>query len=151
MTNEPTRRLDDDALLAAVGDMLDATEPLRDELVELVSTEAFAMRNIDALMADLVHDSAAASSGTRADDSFRTMSFAADDVDIEVQFSGDGATVHGRVDPPTAQCTMDDSSGEHRLTLDEYGRFTATTESGRLRFVVTLVDGRQIATPWIFR
>ena len=151
MTDEPTRPLDDETLLAAVGDMLAETEPLRSDLVDVVSTEAFAMRSIDALMAELVHDTAASAGGTRAEESFRTISFAAHGVDIEVRFGSDGRTVHGWIDPPDARCTMDDAVEGRPLTLDEFGRFTAATGSGRLRFVITLPDGRSIATPWIFR
>ncbi len=150
MTDDSANELADDILLAAVGDMLDSTEPLRHELVDSASADAFAMRSIDAELADLVHDSASAASGTRAQESFRTISFNADGVEIEIQFSDD-EIVFGRIDPPDVSCTIEGEGDAQELNLDEFGRFTTTTRTGRLRIVVTLGSERRIATPWIFR
>jgi hypothetical protein len=139
---------DDDALLEVVGEMLELKEPLRSDFAERVVVDAIAFRDLDSLLAAVVHDSALSQSGTR-DDAFRTLTFSADDVEIEIEFSPNGS-INGRIDPPEGDCVLESSDDRLSVPLDHFGRFTVSKGGSRLRLVLTRHSRPTIVTPWVF-
>jgi hypothetical protein len=140
---------DDDTLLEVVGETLDLSEPLRADFAERVVVDAFEFRDLDSLLAALVHDSAVSDSGTRGD-AFRTVTFAIDDVEIEIEFSVDGTSIIGRIDPADGECVLETSDDRVPIAIDRFGRFSVSTGGSRLRLIVTRQSGRTIVTPWVF-
>lgn len=141
---------DDDTLLEIVGETLDLSEPLRADFAERVVVDAFEFRDLDSLLAALVHDSAVGHSGTRGDDAFRTVTFAVDDVEIEIEFSADRTSIIGRIDPADGECVLETSDDRVPVAIDKFGRFSVSTGGSRLRLIVTRQSGRRIVTPWVF-
>jgi hypothetical protein len=139
--------MDDDVLLRALGDVLDADEPFPAPLRD-VEAAAFASRRLDDELAELLYDTAAEPAGVRGDDGPRTLSFAAGDHVIDVELHDDGLV--GQISPPDAVLLLDGPDGEAALEPDRLGRFTAVAPIGRLRFVIGAAS-RRIVTPWVFR
>lgn len=150
--NEPgRRRLDDDALLALVGEVLDLTEPLDERLVEQVTEDAFALRAIDARMAELVADSMQGTTGVRSDDSRRTLVYEVDDVLIELELTMAGE-LHGTLQAMADDdCLLETVAGTVAVPLDHHGRFELVVSGPRLRLIVARASGGRVVTPWIFR
>ena len=145
--------IEDEELLRALGEVLDADEPFPVALVD-AEAAAFASRDLDDELAELLYDTAAelagAGGGLRGDDGPRTLSFAAGEHALDVELHDDD-TVVGQVSPPDAVLRLAGPMGEIALEPDRLGRFTATAPPGRLRFVITGVGGGRIVTPWVFR
>jgi hypothetical protein len=150
MSDFVDRDRDDDALLDVVGEMLDMKEPLRSDFAERVVVDAFEFRDLDSLLAAVVHDSAVSQSGTRGDDTFRTVTFSVDDVEIEIEFSPDGSSITGRIDPADGECVLETSDDRVPIAIDSFGRFNVSKGGSRLRLILTRQSGRTIVTPWLF-
>ena len=152
MTNQREPDLsDDDVLMRLLGETLDESEPLSDELVDTVATAAFELRRLDAILADLIFDSTASTGGTRSDDTSRNLVFGKNDIELELELDGDGETVHGLVQPPATSCAIESPSGTQPVEVDEFGRFDISVSARRFRVILTPSSGARVATPWIFR
>jgi hypothetical protein len=142
---------DDDILLSLLGETLDEAEPLSDELVETVSTAAFELRRLDAVLADMIFDSTLTAGGTRSDDTSRNVVFSKHGVEVEVELDADGVSVHGLVQPADTACEIETPSSVQSIDVDDTGRFDLTVDARRFRLILTPSSGARIATPWVFR
>jgi hypothetical protein len=152
MSNQHDRDLeDDDFLLRLLGETLDEAEPLPDEVVRTVADAAFELRRLDAVLADMIFDSELSLSGTRGDDTARSLVFSKNGVEVELEIEADGETVHGLVMPADTTCELETPSGIRTLEVDDVGRFDLTEVARRFRLILTPPTGSRIATPWVFR
>ena len=142
---------DDDILLRLLGETLDESEPLSDELVDTVATAAFELWGIDAIIADLIFDSTLTTGGTRSDDTSRNLVYEKNGIEIELELEGDDESVHGLVQPADTTCAIESPSGTQPIDVDEFGRFDVSVSARRFRVILTPSSGSRIATPWIFR
>jgi hypothetical protein len=144
---------DDDELLAQLGRALDEADPVPADAVA-VAKAVFDLGNADAELAELVFDSlldealVVMRSDTVAD--ARTMSFALGGHRVDIEFSADGTTLLGQLDPaqPT-RVRLDTTLGSTEVRSDELGRFRFAIERGSLRLRVLTEDGIVVTTPWI--
>jgi hypothetical protein len=142
--------LDDDRLLAALGEVLSADEPLTMETAAVVEQEAFAFRRVDAELAELLYDTAVEEAGVRGGGP-RSLSFAIAGHELDVELQPDD-TIVGRVSPPDVEVSVEGPTGTVELPLDRLGRFIAAVPGSRLRFLLSAAaSARRIVTPWIFR
>jgi hypothetical protein len=139
---------DDDVLLGLLGEALDEAEPIPPGLAETVADAAFDMRRIDAVIAQLVHDSELTASGTRGD--ARSLVYSEGEVELELEIADDG-TVHGLVQPAAIGCEIETPTGTESIEVDGSGRFDLSISDSRFRLILTPASGRRIATPWVFR
>ena len=143
--------LDDERLLAALGEVLAADEPLPMGTAALVEQDAFAFRRVDAELAELLYDTAVEEEAGVRGGGPRSLSFAVagHELDVELQ---PGDTIVGRVSPPDVEVRVEGSAATVALPLDRLGRFIAAVPGSRLRFLLsTAASARRIVTPWIFR
>jgi len=140
---EPT----DDELLTLLGEVLSAVEPLPQDVVDHSAIAAFDSRQLDARLAELVHDSH--ESTVMRGSEMHELAFVSDGMRAELQFA-DSGMLYGTLEPAHGDWTVEDESGLRTLELDEFGRFEIDGLHGRLRLVVRL-DGSAVSTPWIFR
>ena len=139
---------DDDVLLGLLAEALDDAEPIPAGLAETVAEATFDMRRLDAIIAELVHDSELTASGVRGD--ARNLVFSHSGLEIELEIGGDG-TVHGLVVPAGVRCELETATGTQVIEVDDAGRFDVTVSATRFRLILTPPSGRRIATPWVFR
>jgi hypothetical protein len=139
---------DDDVLLGLLGEALDEAQPIPPGLAETVADAAFDMRRIDAVIAQLVHDSELTASGTRGD--ARSLVYSEGEVELELEIADDG-TVHGLVQPAAIGCAVETPAGTESIDVDGSGRFDVSVSASRFRLILTPASGRRIATPWVFR
>jgi hypothetical protein len=152
MTNQHDRDLDDDDfLLSLLGETLDETEPLSDELVATVADAAFELRRLDAELADMIFDSEMSVSGTRGDDTARNVVFSKNGVEVELEIEADGHTLHGLVTPADTTCEIETQLGIQTIEVDDVGRFDLIVVARQFRLIMTPPTGPRIATPWVFR
>ena len=118
---------------------------------------AFAMRTIDAELAELVADSAYDDSGlvTRAVVSdVRMLSFECGDVTVEMDVETDHATgslrLHGITVGAVGEVVLVRASTRTSVPLGSDGRFDAgTIDGGPLRLELEASDGRRVTTSWV--
>ena len=143
---------DDDTLLAQLRALATQVDPVPDDVV-LAGRSAFAYRDLDVRLAELVDESALAGAGTRGDDDGDTwFTFEVDDVVIEVavRVRGGVQQLVGQVDG--AQVTailVAHADGEATPDVDDLGRFSCPITPGPVRVVVDLDDGPRVATSWV--
>lgn len=143
----------DMALLDELRRVIDTVEGVPSDSTE-VARAALGWRSLDAELAELIHDSAVDESQllVRGDhDGLRVLSFANDEVRIDVEFSN-GQLV-GQVDPPEAaiiELYRGDSEPVASASTDEFGAFTVSeVGSGPLAIVCRAADGRwSVQTSW---
>jgi hypothetical protein len=140
--------IDDDRLLAVVGEVLAADEPISNAMASAVEGDAFAMRRIDAELAELLFDTLADASPAVRGDGPRSLSFAAAGHELDVELQADDHLV-GRVSPPDVAVAVEGPDGAVQMDLDRLGRFTGATPATRVRFVLGASPG-VVVTPWIF-
>jgi hypothetical protein len=154
--------VDDLAFLAELGAAIDSTDPMPADLVDR-SMAAFAMRDLDAELAELVADSWSedgALVGVRAAamvEPERLLTFQAASISVDVEVSDE--RVIGRITPPLGAAFVDAASilgQKTRATVDDRGRFVVDVPAGgpmyRLEFAVLTDDGnRRIVTDWVRR
>lgn len=146
----------DEAILARLGRVAEAVDPAP-PLVYEMGHAAFAMRRVDAELAQLISDSAFETAGVRGEAQARLLSFEAGELVLEVQVTptGDQAQVLGQVVPPPGA-----SAGVVRLEvregtslsspLDEVGGFRFDgAPLGLVRFHVELPDVAAVTTTWV--
>jgi hypothetical protein len=143
--------LDDDRLLALVGEVIELIDPVpADAAATAVAAD---LGGVDAELAELVFDSLLDDRAVAVRDEpggdLRSLTFAAGGRTIEVDVSD--ADVVGRVTPAAGgSVELEQPRGRRSVPVDDLGRFRAPVAPGplRLRFGV---GGAAIATPWITR
>ncbi len=148
----PWPEMDDDGLLAALGEAVAEADADPDAVTErrrAAARAAFAWRSVDVELADLLHDSALEPGGVRsatdALDAVRTLSYGAGDLTLELEVDGDDVT--GQVvGPGAATVTLRRADGtETTADVDPSGFFTiAGVAPGPARFVAG-----PLTTPWV--
>lgn len=143
----------DTELLALVGEVFDATEPVPGDAVD-VAYAAGGLPTLEHELATLVFDShlgdelALTRSG---DDDTRMLSFRNERVAIDLELHGDGTTIVGQVSPADPEVTslhVETPAGERVVAdVDGLGRFRATAPDGAVRMRIP----GWIVTPWIAR
>jgi hypothetical protein len=116
---------------------------------------AFAWRNVDAELAELLYDSSVSPelAGVRSDVAARQLSFALGDVEIELLVRD--AEAEPRIDVqiiPAGVQTLEVRDGETSAptTTDAHGRCTLPLpRARRIQLLLTRADGSMVATPWI--
>jgi hypothetical protein len=139
-------RLGDDALLDLLGQALDASEPVPDGARQ-GALDAFAFRDLDASLAELVEDESLAS--VRGDDD-GPLVFSTADVEIVVDRSGHDAV--GQLSPPGPWEGRVESPWHEQVGFraDDLGRFRVELAGGPVRLVVDMPDGA-VRTDWFRR
>lgn len=144
-----------EALFEEARGVVSAVDPVPDDVV-LAARSAFAHRDLDALLMELVDRE---SLSVRSDESATTMRFdvadatgAARSVEIRVSPDRDGFQLVGEVDPPgvrDARVVVDGDASPVDVVVDEDGLFTATVSGRRFRIELTWTDGSRSITSWI--
>ena len=127
------------------------------ELVVESAKAAFALRDLDAELAELVADSAVDDPAvlTRAVVSdVRMLSFECGDVVVELDVEADPLSrrvrLSGLAVGAVGVVTLVRSDGRSTVDLGDGGRFVADdVEPGPLRLELTTPDGRRVTTSWI--
>lgn len=142
---------DDDALLARLRGLATQVDPVPDDVV-LAGRSAFAYRDLDVRLAELVEDAAPVGAGTRGEDDDTWFTFEVDEVVIEVavRVRGGVQQLVGQVDGAhVAALLVAHADGEASPEVDDLGRFSCPISPGPVRVVVELDDGPRIATSWV--
>lgn len=152
----PSASPEDEAMLVRLGRIAEAVDPPPPLVYEL-GHAAFALRRLDAELAQLVADSAFETAGVRGGGDARLLSFEGGDLALEVQVtpSGEHGEVLGQVVPPPRS-----TGGVVRLEmregvslsaqLDEVGGFRFDdVPLGLVRFHVELPDVAAVTTTWV--
>ena len=145
---------DDDELLAALGEAIQAREEVPEWFVE-TGKNAYAWHNIDAELAQLTYDSdsdqdrvpAAAVRSETA--SIRALTFTSERLSIELEVSE--STLVGQVIPPQAgTLEIHTTAGVTSSPVDEIGSFTVTPiPNSPFRLRCRTADGTDVLTGWI--
>jgi hypothetical protein len=148
----------DEQLVAALGEALLAEREVPARLVE-IGKAAFAWHSVDGELAELTFDSAApreveATAGTRAEPAaIRAMTFAASELNIELEVTQDGLV--GQVapaQPGEIEVGLRDgaNSAASRITVDDVGWFVIRPlPIGPFRLQVRPSAGGEVFTEWI--
>jgi hypothetical protein len=130
-------------------------DPVPPELLH-AATGAFAWRDIDAELAELVFDSLAdldEAALVRGSPERRLLSFAGGGltIDVEVTVTGPARTVMGQVAPPwRGQVELRRSQGTVTIEADELGRFASgPLPPGPLSLRLRTEDGAPVVTDWL--
>jgi hypothetical protein len=128
MSERPEPDLSEDAdLLAVLHGIWDEVDPVPAHVLE-AARGAFAWRDIDAELAELVLDSRLTEAGVRSAEGPRLLTFEAPGLTIEVEV---GVTAGGRnlvgqlVPPGPAAVTIRCNGPDRTLEADDLGRFSA--------------------------
>lgn len=149
------RHMDDDELLSVLARALRRDQPpTRHRDAALM---AHAWHNIDAELAQLVHDSltadleAGGQVAVRSEDGPRQITFEAPGVEIEITVAGDTRTIVGQLVPPqVAEIRLAVGEGVLDARSDELGRFRFEgVAAGPIRLSVLGSDRRAVHTEWI--
>jgi hypothetical protein len=112
---------------------------------------AFAWRDPNAALADLVADHRATGVGLRGDG--RLLSFSGTGVGVELEVSGSGAVreIVGRLAPAVAaELSVRHRAGELLSTVDRTGHFLVQeVPAGLVMLVFRLPDASSIVTSWV--
>ncbi|MCU1676925.1 MAG: hypothetical protein JWM93_1683 [Frankiales bacterium] len=158
---------DDAELLTRLGGVVRSADPVP-ETVRALARASFGLSRLDAELAELVSDSDGAVSGPgSASSGVRLLTFETGNLAIEAVVSTMGAhrSILGKVlevGPPSGNVCLEDAFGLQAdepeetagwccddVALDEFGGFRFDgLSSGTVRLVVTLADGRIVATRW---
>jgi hypothetical protein len=145
---------DDGDLLAALRGVWDEVDPVPEHVLE-AARGAFAWRDVDAELAELVLDSRLTDAGVRSSEGPRLLTFEAPDLTIEVEV---GVTTTGRnlvgqlVPPGPASVTVRCNGPDRVVEADDLGRFSAAgVPAGPVSLLCRRVggDGRALATSWV--
>lgn len=143
----------DDALVARLRAVAAEADPVPADVRALASA-AFALRDLDAELAVLVHDSATRDrelAGVRGDDDVRLLSYDAAALGIELQVvaRGDRRDVMGQVVGTATSVVLETGVGEQEVSPDAFGIFRAEDLApGRVRVRVGTPGGLTVRTPW---
>ena len=136
--------MDDDALLARLARALEVAEPVPGASHQ-AALDAFAFRDVDAALAELVEGELAA---TRGDEG--PLVFATGEAEIVVDRAGRDAI--GQLSPPGPWAGRVESPrhGDVAFQADQLGRFRVGLAGGPVRIIVDLPDGA-VRTDWFRR
>jgi hypothetical protein len=143
----------DDRLTAELGAAVRAAAEVPASFVE-VGRRAFAWRNVDAELAALGYDTAAApaAAGTRAERAtLRALTFVASRLTIELEATED-ALVGQLVPQQPGEVELQQAGGVRRtVAIDELGwfAFRGPAPSGMCRIRVRTEDGTTVLTEWM--
>jgi hypothetical protein len=151
MPDEPS----DDEISELLRKVAARLEPVPPELLD-AAAEAFAWRDIDAELAELVFDSLADATLVRGAPGQRMISFASGELSLDVQVTatGDVRTVMGQIAPPQPGLVdIRRPDGTVTVEVDELGRFRSGPlppgpVSLRLRPAGTAA-GPAVVTDWV--
>jgi len=143
----------DDELLAELRDIAAETDPVPEPLLD-AARMAFELRDLDALVAELVHDSAldAPAITMRGGGDERMLSFVVRDVAVECQITARGSQrdllgqlVGGRAEEMDVQLT----GAVTTVPINAGGRFSVRgLPAGPFRLRWRLTDGTGVVTSW---
>jgi len=143
---------DEAGLLAAIGRVHERVDPVP-EFVREAGRAAFAWRDPDAAVAELVADGALADAGVRAAGGPRLLTFALGDlsVDLEVHAHGAHRRVLGMLRPVApGRLHARHGDAEVDVALDALGRFVLEDlPAGPFRLRWRPADGPPVVTSWI--
>ena len=149
MTERP-HSPDDESVLAELRDALGFNDVVPEGTLDMVMT-GFDIVNLDVVLADLLHDTAAGSLALRSEDrEVRHMVFESGGHRVSIEIGPRAPHVVGRVDPPPVGAVELDQPAPPSLVATEGGRFEFTinpTMPFRLRWTTT--SGVMTATDWI--
>jgi len=153
---DPDPTVSDQELIHLIGAALDADEPMPPWAAEFAAG-AFAWRDVDVNLAELLHDSELGEAVVLRDDSsLRFLVFQAGDITLDVEH-GPGK-LSGAVSPPGRYRVAINDGGPDRagfgaptVLTDDAGMFEMEAQvRGPVRFVVSDPDGQvAILSPWI--
>jgi len=153
MNDHPTLPLpgSDEWLVARLTEMIDRAEPVPADALD-AAYAAFSMGDLDRELAALVFDSleSAGAPALRATSTeVRLLSFANDQMTLDVELHADGHTLVGQLSPaPDGAATVEIDGGEDAvLDVDEHGRFRVSIDGSVFRFRIP----GQLVTPWVTR
>jgi hypothetical protein len=145
--------IDDDRLLAALREALEARRAVPDELIQ-ASEGAYTWLNIDTELAQLTYDSSTDRSDAlvlRAETaSIRSLTFTSPHLTIELEVTG--SALLGQIIPvQPGTIEVQDRSGEHQtVAIDDLGCFSISPiPAGQFRMRSRAADGLDVATGWI--
>jgi hypothetical protein len=144
---------EDDTLLARLREIADEADPMP-EIVAEGAFAAFALRDLDSELAELIMDSEAdepALAMRGAGDDVRLLTFESEAVTVEIQVTPEGSerSVLGVVTGATGPVEVETLHHRETETLDELGRFWVTgLASGLVRFRVTPEPDHTVTTRW---
>ena len=143
----------DDELLAELRDIAAQTDPVPELLVE-AARSAFGIRELDALLAELAHDSAVdvPAMAVRGGDTERMLSFRVQALAVECQVTARGPRreiigqlVGGRAERMDVQVT----DVVKTVPVNDSGRFSVRDlPAGPFRLRCRLADGNRLVTSW---
>ena len=144
-------RLDDDQLLALLGEVLDDMDPVPADA--LAAARAANLLRLDGELAELVFDSLLDDRAVGVRDAtagdVRSLTFTAGGRTIEVDLTD--ADVVGRITPAEAvELELVQPSGRTPIAVDELGRFRVGLAPGPVRLQLS-GGAAPAATPWITR
>lgn len=155
-TSEPKPTLSDDELLDAVRAALDEDEPVPPGAVEF-ATNAFVWRDVDAELAELLHDSAGEDAMVLRDDTpVRLLVFQAGEMTLDIECRPDA--IVGAISPAGRyRIEVQDGdpgsgqAGSHIAVSDDTGMFELPPERrATVRFLVSAPEGEvAILSPWV--
>ena len=144
----------DEALLARLGDIGDEIDPVPESTYQLARA-AFALRSVDAELAELVDDSAlhaGALAGVRGGADLRLLSYQTADLDIELQVTRQhqGHSILGQLAGTVVrEVGVETSAGVRTVAVDELGRFTVDgVPRGPFRLRLAGPAGTPVTTDW---
>ena len=123
-------------------------------LVTDAARAVFALRDLDAQLIELVHDSAVDDDAVlvRGDDETRTLTFEHGDVavDLQVTETPEGYVLLALVDGATGDVVVEHAGGRTTVPLDDAGRVSLDgVPAGPVRLVLTSRDGARVTTSWV--
>ena len=141
----------DDWLVDRLAEMIDRTEQVPADALD-AAYAAFGMGDLDRELAALVFDSleSAGAPALRAmSTDVRLLSFANDQMALDVELHADGQTLVGQLSPaPDAAAAVEiEGADDVALDVDEHGRFRVVIEGRVFRFRIP----GHLVTPWISR
>lgn len=147
--------VEDAKLLRRVGAMFDHLDPVPDAVTN-AARSAFAWRDLDAQLAELVDAEQLVGSTTRAHGEHRLLTFEAPGVTVAIEATEiNGARkLIGQLVPSGAHHIALETAAQSGQALtapvDHLGRFTlAAVPAGLIRLRCTLPGGAQVVTEWV--
>jgi hypothetical protein len=155
VSSDPARpgKRSDDELLAELREIAAETDPVPERLLD-AARMAFELRDLDAMLAQLVHDSAvdAPAMAIRGGGAERILSFAVRALAVECQITARGSRrdllgqlVGGRAEEMDVQVTGSVTT----VPVNDAGRFSVRgLPAGPFRLRCRLADGTGLVTSW---